>query len=96
MENTLVFDIYAYIAIILSFFSIFLLIKKKYTIQTYLIYAGISILICLASIYSLAIIADELNISANSNLLNLATLDGIVIAIGLFLRYKKINISLTL
>lgn len=89
MENTLVFDIYAYIAIILSFCSIALLMRKKYTITTYLIYAGISILICLAAIYSSATIADELNISASSNLLNLATLDGVVIAIGLFLNYKR-------
>lgn len=88
MENTLVFDIYAYIAIILSFCNIVLLMRKKYTITTYLIYAGISILSCLAAIYSSATIADELNISASSNLFNLATLDGVVISIGLFLNYK--------
>lgn len=89
MENILVFDIYIYIAIILSLFSIYSLVKKKHTTKIYLVYAGISILICLASIYSSAIIADELNISASSNLLNFTTLNGVIIAIGLFINYKK-------
>ncbi len=86
--NSLIYDIHAYIAILLSFSSIYLLARKKINITTYLIYTGISIIMCLVSIYSSALLADNLNLSASSNLLNLSILNGVSISIGLFFYFK--------
>ncbi|WP_250673285.1 hypothetical protein LZ906_017140 (plasmid) [Paraclostridium ghonii] len=89
--NLSYYDMFSYIAILLTCISTYFLMGKKINVVTFLIYSGVSLLICFTSIYQSAVLADELNLSGTSNQINLIILNVVIIVASLFIKDRKKN-----
>lgn len=84
--NLSYFDMFSFIAILLTCISVYLLLSKKINTVIFLVYSGISLLICTTSIYQTAVLADELNLSATSNQTTIIIINTIIIIASLFIK----------